>query len=878
MGGLGRLSYREESGLMKGKDVSGCPPEICDGSGRTGAPVEDVTECRQDRARIEHLNAVLRGIRGVNQLIIHEQDPQRLLQQVCEILVQTRGYRATRVVLQGPDGRPESWAASADPDETRAPVAARESALRNGEWPACHGRALADPTGAVVVDPMHECGACPVWPRQGRGRAAAVSLRHEDRPCGLLCVSLPPGQDLDDEERSLLAEVAGDLTFALGKIAVERQRDGYAQIVTDSLEAMALIGADYRFREANPACLRLLSWPEPSLAGRSLAEVLGEDCFRQVVKPLLDRCLLGEQIRTETDRWPTRGEVRVLDVLCSPCPGREGTIQDVALCLRDITRRKRNEEVLHFQKLLLEAQNEASLDGVLVVDEERRILWSSRRFAELIGMPAPVLALASFDAALAFTKDQVVDPQGYLERVQYLCQHREVGGQDEVRFKDGRILAQYSSPILDAGGAHLGRLWLFRDVTEVKRLQASLAQSDRLASMGMLAAGVAHEINNPLTYVLYSLESLGHDLNKLAALWPNGPGAVPAPAGGDDPAASSKRESAIAAALLADMRERIEQALSGTRRIREISSGLGTFSRVEKTAVTPVDLHRPIEHAIIMATNEIKYRARLVKQLDPVPPVRASDGKLAQVFLNLLVNAAHAVGEGNADHNEIRVRTWAEDGQVFASVSDTGKGIAPEHRARIFEPFFTTKGVGVGSGLGLSICKDIVEGFGGEIGFTSEPGHETRFLIRLPADRGQLKAARVTAAASAPTPAVRGRVLVIDDEPYICDMLQRFLGQEHEVVTAESGEAGKAVLLRDDRFDVLFIDVMMAHTSGMELYQWLARRNPALARRAAFLTGGAFTPEAGEFLRLVENPKVSKPFELADLRALVRDMVTAARR
>ena len=413
-----------------------------------------------------------------------------------------------------------------------------------------------------------------------------------------------------------------------------------------------------------------------------------------------------------------------------------------------------------------------------------------------------------------------------------------------------------STVMLDALGRPAKITGIMRDMTERKRaeqererLQACLAQADRMASMGMLAAGVTHEIVNPLSYVLYNIESLAEDLPTLA-----GPAAF---------------EDAVS---------RLREALEGAQRIKQITRSLGAFSRVEPTEVTPVDVQASIEHALTMAFNEIKYRARVVRQFATVPAVLASEGKLAQVFLNLFINAAHAIDEGHVEDNEIRVRSFAEGETVCIEVRDTGKGIAPEHQPRIFEPFFTTKGLGAGSGLGLSICKSIVESFGGEIGFQSELDMGTRFRIRLPrapSDWGKTQVAPEER--SSETPAVRGRILVVDDEAGIRATLVRILGADHEVITASSGKEAQELLETDRGFDLVFCDLMMPRLSGMELHRWLAGRDPALAEQVVFISGGAFTPGASQYLAEVRNLRLEKPFDTASLKRLASELVLAAR-
>ena len=453
------------------------------------------------------------------------------------------------------------------------------------------------------------------------------------------------------------------------------------------------------------------------------------------------------------------------------------------------------------------------------------------------------------------------------------------------RKKDGTVFPVEISALFHEVDGRMVHLASIRDISdrvraeeERRALQATLAQSDRLSSMGMLAAGVAHEINNPLTYVLYHLETLSRDLRQYAREVGAARRALTKRFGEEALQQSLGAAGAtFDPALWDDVQERFHEALEGTRKIKEIARGLGTFSRVESDKLAPVDLRRAIASAVSIAHNEIKYRAQLVQDLAVTAPILGSEGRLSQVFLNLLVNAAHAIREGDVEHNRIGVRTWEEDGNVVAEVEDTGSGMSPEHLERIFEPFFTTKPPGVGSGLGLAIVQGIVTGYDGTIEIESEVGKGTRFVIRFPAlaDEAGLEPARQRGA-ERPAPSASGRILVIDDEPSIRNALRRVL-HGHEIVEAGSGERARAILEADQRFDVILCDMMMPEMSGMDLHRWLEEDKPELARRLVFVTGGAFTPHAKEYLDRVANLRVDKPFDATNLQKLVAQWVLAAR-
>jgi two-component system, NtrC family, sensor kinase len=243
-----------------------------------------------------------------------------------------------------------------------------------------------------------------------------------------------------------------------------------------------------------------------------------------------------------------------------------------------------------------------------------------------------------------------------------------------------------------------------------------LAHLDRLAALGTLAAGIAHEINNPLTYVIANLQLIDEEL----------PGLVQAVA--------TTPTSADVSARFRELGAKLRDAVDGAERIRGIVNDVKMFSRGGYDHRTHVDVHNVLDSSLKVVMSEIRQRARLIREYHPTPLVFASPGQLGQVFLNLLLNAAHAIGDSQPEDNTIRVvtRTTAK-GEVLVEVSDTGSGIEPEVQHRIFDPFFSTKPVGLGTGLGLSICHGIVRSLGGTITVESQVGSGATFRVTIPA-------------------------------------------------------------------------------------------------------------------------------------------------
>ena len=371
-----------------------------------------------------------------------------------------------------------------------------------------------------------------------------------------------------------------------------------------------------------------------------------------------------------------------------------------------------------------------------------------------------------------------------------------------------------------------------------------LQSRDRMASIGTLTAGVVHGINNPLSYVIANLEYVKRLLS---------PGAA-----------------RLEPKALSELGDVLDDSLDGAERVRSIVSDLGSFSRPSDARVVSVDLERATERALSVAANEIRHRARVVREYSRIPAALGTEAKLAQVILNVLINSAHSIEVGAVERNTITVRTRVDaHDRPTLEIEDTGCGIAKENLSRVFDPFFTTKPVGVGTGLGLSIAHRIVRELEGEIQLDSVHGSGTRVLLTLPAS--PVSAAALPVLESVPpfsNDRFRARILVIDDEPAILRAFRRVL-YAHDVVLATSGPEAMSKLAEKRRFDVIFCDVMMPEMSGVEVYQQISERYPGQEHQLVFMTGGAFAEPAAHFIESVDNPKLKKPFTGSSLRALV---------
>ncbi|MFP2932591.1 two-component regulator propeller domain-containing protein, partial [Pyxidicoccus sp. 3LG] len=426
--------------------------------------------------------------------------------------------------------------------------------------------------------------------------------------------------------------------------------------------------------------------------------------------------------------------------------------------------------------------------------------------------------------------------------------------------RDGSVaLAEVCGVALRFGG-RMAAVSVARDVTEARRMEERLRLADRMSGVGTLAAGVAHEINNPLAYVI------GNQQFVLERLEP-----VLAQAEGE--------ETRVPVELLRSIAEALKEASEGAGRVRHVVKDLKTFSRGDEETTRPLDVRPVVESALAICHNEVRHRARVRKALGDVPKVLANEARLGQVFVNLIVNAAQAIPDGQVEVHEIALSTFTDArGRAVVEVADTGSGIAQEHLERIFDPFFTTKAVGEGTGLGLSICHGIVSTLGGEIHVESQVGKGTCFRVVLPPVEGEVEVVRARPLEVVPpVPSRRARLLVLDDEPLVARGMARLLSAECTAESTSSARDALARLSQGERFDLLLCDVMMPEMSGEAFFQRLAEVAPDQRDRVVFITGGAFTPEARAFLeRLPPGRCYQKPLASDVLRALVRERLARA--
>jgi PAS domain S-box-containing protein len=430
----------------------------------------------------------------------------------------------------------------------------------------------------------------------------------------------------------------------------------------------------------------------------------------------------------------------------------------------------------------------------------------------------------------------------------------------EQRWKrsDGQVIAVEVVQCDVVFEGTLATVVMARDLTERNQIAAAMVEMDRMAAIGMLAAGVGHEINNPLAYVLANLEFVTGELDTLIA-------AVPGEA---------RQRLAM---RIEDLTQALSDTTHGAERVRAIVGDLRTFSRGEDANVALIDVRQILDSSVRMAAVQIRQRATIVKSYAAdLPEVVANESRVGQLFLNLVVNAAQALEEGAPSENRIELVAREDDGFVVVEIADTGRGIPADVQSRIFDPFFTTKPAGEGTGLGLSISRRIVEQLGGDISVASEPGKGTRFTVRIPRASGASERAAPTLAPRTKSEK-RATILWIDDETNLGVALKRALVDEHDVVVTTSALEALARVAAGESFDLLLCDLMMPGMSGMDFHRELERSAPGLAKRVVFLAGGALTARSRDFLASVPNIRLDKPIELEALRNAIQEILGLGR-
>lgn len=493
------------------------------------------------------------------------------------------------------------------------------------------------------------------------------------------------------------------------------------------------------------------------------------------------------------------------------------------------------------QRKQLEAELRSVLDavhsGVLLVAPDGRIRFANSRFGTLFGLEAKTLeALEDFDSL-----KRLLGPRFRVPAVFSAAWESFAGGscdvvRDEIEFAGParRVLERRARPVLDDAGGRIGWLEIYSDITDQRQIQSKLLQTEKMAALGQLVSGIAHELNNPLTSIMgYAQLLLGRGASKA-------PGTE------------------------------IKLIFEEAERARRIVKNLLFFARQTQPERTRVDVNEIVERTVALRGYELKIEniAMRCELASDLPPTLADPHQLQQVVLNLLVNAEQAILEGRG-RGHIYVRTRTISGSRLAiEVSDDGPGIPPEIASRIFDPFFTTKPPGIGTGLGLSIVYGIVEQHGGEVAFENLRAGGAKFTVELPllvVPAAEAAPARAKSDEASGNVSV-GRVLVVEDEPTVAQLISDVLSEEGHAVEAVLDSQEGLIRIARSGYDLIICDLRMPRLDGPAFYDALVRAGSPARHRILFITGDTLGPHTIEFLKSRQLQFLAKPFLVEELK------------
>jgi two-component system, NtrC family, sensor kinase len=511
--------------------------------------------------------------------------------------------------------------------------------------------------------------------------------------------------------------------------------------------------------------------------------------------------------------------------------GRAGAV----LFLNDVSDRRMAELALRRSEARFRALVTSAPDAILI------LRWPYILFVNPAG--ARLLELDSCDDAVG------VDIRTRLSPEQIEIAERRL----QLQATGARVIAPHEYHSLTASGKQVAvdvstmpiefengpaTLVYARDVTERNVILQRLREAEKLTAVHSLAAGVAHEINNPLSYVLLNLEFLERELPDL----------------GGDPA------------RVAALQRRLADTRHGAERVKHIVRDLQALTRKDEVMRGRVELDQVLDHTLHVLRRELLPGISVQTDYSEVPCVLGNPTRLEQLFSNLLLNAVHALRESERPERWLKVTLRTGDGCVLAEISDNGCGMTDQVLARAFEPFFTTKALGIGAGLGLAICRRIVDDLAGRIEVHSRPLSGTTVRVFLPSCDTETVSEQAVA---------RGRVLLVDDERAVAESLRHALHDDLDVETAGSARDARALLDAGKQFDAVLCDLTMPEETGADFFEYVRARYPSLAKRFVFMSGGVFHPNTHAFLENSGCVHVEKPFSLDHLRALLAQLIAA---
>src|SRR6204780_20100 len=608
---------------------------------------------------------------------------------------------------------------------------------------------------------------------------------------------------------------------------------GFNAVFDSSGEALIVVDRKGLIQQANLRARELLRLKDSSTSHAGLLDFFATPStvdFSEFTTQADTSSALATRDAMLTTGFPIRITLR------AALPGS----QSLLLCLEDGSLVQRAER----KARQLEAEILSVLDAVEVAivlfDPTGRLRFSNARFAQYFSLDILQLRkLERFEELESLVAKRFRDPDIFSAPWKMFATGDGVPRHDELEMTrpSNRVLERFSRPVLDSEGRRIGWLELYSDVTGERDIQSKLLQTEKMAALGQLVSGIAHELNNPLTTIMgYGQLLLGHGLTS---------------------------------PQLSEARKVFQEA----ERARRIVKNLLYFARENKPERTRVNLNEIVERTLALRSYELRVENIVIEyDLAPnLPETMADPHQLQQVVLNLLANAEQALLEDRGQ-GHVWIRTHRIGGnRISLEVSDDGPGIPADVGPRIFDPFFTTKASDVGTGLGLSIVYGIVHQHGGEVTFENQSGVGARFVVQLPlvAVPAKNHGTNITPGASPKFSVRRGRILVVEDEPTIAQLIVDVLREEgHQVDAVLDSQEGLTRLSRTS-YDLVVGDLRMPRLDGPAFYDTLVRSGSLNQKQIIFVTGDTLASRTLEFLETNNLPYLAKPFLVEELKLAV---------
>jgi len=615
----------------------------------------------------------------------------------------------------------------------------------------------------------------------------------------------------------------------------------FAAVFDSSAEALLVVNAKGIIQRANPRASEMLHRQESELVQAELGKFLmrpSSEEFSRLCALQAGSNALSMASGLLVSGFPVRISFRA---------SLDGA-QNLVLCLEEGSVVQRAEA----KWMQVEAELTSVLDsmetGTILLDAAGRIRFCNARFGQYFGMERRQLqSLGTIENLIDLVAPRFRTPENFSAPWKVFAAGQGVPGHDELEMMrpTRRILERFARPVLDREGRAVGWLELYYDVTGERQIQSKLLQTEKMAAVGQLVSGIAHELNNPLTAIMgYGQLLLGQGLKP-------------------------------------EQYSEATKVFQQAERARRIVKNLLYFARENEPERTRVDLNEIAERTLALRSYELRVENILVEceLASDLPETMADPYQLQQVVLNLLMNAEQALLQERGQ-GKVKIKTRLADGDRIAlEISDDGPGVPREIASRIFDPFFTTKPSGVGTGLGLSIVYGIVKQHGGEVTFENLSTGGARFVVELPVLEipANERQAAPPEFASDSQPARSGRILVVEDEPSVAQLIVDVLREEgHQVEAVLESQEGLARLSRS-HYDLVVCDLRMPRLDGPAFYEALIRAGSPAQNQLLFVTGDTLAPRTMQFLEKSKLPYLAKPFLVEELKLAVNRRLERSR-